>query len=326
MFKRISALFLAIPFLLLTAACSGIPAQEPTAEAIQMQLETYASGIPSVQADRVSLSPAGDGSYSVAAELTWNESVPRYSTEKALEQYSQALADDLSKRAPNVAMASLSWMVPYHSKTEPAMQFEYQRSDDQLERSSLQDRFEDTSFGADAPDQQRVTVNLSSLRSEAGRKNDPRPISQYMNLPQYKTVLLPQTSYPRHKTLIAPQLNYPRHKTLRTYNLLHEQLAARQAAVNNPLIWRSGTTVTPTQTQEPSRPGTVQANASASNAVPSVILSSDGTKDANGRTVYVTPTGEHWHYDNQCNQGRYYVPDPGEIESRGLTPCEKCVL
>lgn len=46
----------------------------------------------------------------------------------------------------------------------------------------------------------------------------------------------------------------------------------------------------------------------------------------NGRTVYVTPTGDCWHYNPNCNsRGHYYIPEPGEIERRGLTPCTRCV-
>lgn len=53
---------------------------------------------------------------------------------------------------------------------------------------------------------------------------------------------------------------------------------------------------------------------------------SGNNTQVNGRTVYVTPTGDHWHYNPNCNsRGHYYMPEPGEIESRGLTPCSRCV-
>lgn len=44
-----------------------------------------------------------------------------------------------------------------------------------------------------------------------------------------------------------------------------------------------------------------------------------------GRTVYITPTGKRYHYDNSCNGGTYIESTLDEAISRGLTPCKKCV-
>lgn len=47
--------------------------------------------------------------------------------------------------------------------------------------------------------------------------------------------------------------------------------------------------------------------------------------DQNSRTVYITKTGEKYHYSDQCNGGTYYPSTLGEALARGLTPCGKCV-
>lgn len=41
--------------------------------------------------------------------------------------------------------------------------------------------------------------------------------------------------------------------------------------------------------------------------------------------VYITKTGKRYHYDNKCNGGTYYSTTLSEAQSRGLTPCNKCV-
>lgn len=43
-----------------------------------------------------------------------------------------------------------------------------------------------------------------------------------------------------------------------------------------------------------------------------------------GRTVYITPTGSKYHYDNNCNGGTYIASTLDEAKSLGLTPCKKC--
>ena len=42
--------------------------------------------------------------------------------------------------------------------------------------------------------------------------------------------------------------------------------------------------------------------------------------------IYVTATGERYHYDGNCNGGTYYEATLAEAMGRGLTPCQKCVL
>ncbi len=49
------------------------------------------------------------------------------------------------------------------------------------------------------------------------------------------------------------------------------------------------------------------------------------TESSTNKTVYVTKTGKRYHYDNNCNGGTYYPSTLSEAQSRGLTPCNKCV-
>lgn len=46
----------------------------------------------------------------------------------------------------------------------------------------------------------------------------------------------------------------------------------------------------------------------------------------NGKHIYVTKTGEKYHYSGTCNGGTYYEATLAEAMGRGLEPCEKCVL
>lgn len=45
-----------------------------------------------------------------------------------------------------------------------------------------------------------------------------------------------------------------------------------------------------------------------------------------GRTVYITPTGSKYHYDNNCNGGTYIPSTLEEALSLNLGPCRRCVL
>lgn len=48
-------------------------------------------------------------------------------------------------------------------------------------------------------------------------------------------------------------------------------------------------------------------------------------KASTGHTVYVTPTGKCYHYNNHCNGGTYYKSTLKKAKARGLRPCKKCV-
>jgi len=44
-----------------------------------------------------------------------------------------------------------------------------------------------------------------------------------------------------------------------------------------------------------------------------------------GQHIYVTETGERYHFDGSCNGGKYYEATLAEAMGRGLTPCVKCI-
>ena len=44
------------------------------------------------------------------------------------------------------------------------------------------------------------------------------------------------------------------------------------------------------------------------------------------RTIYITRTGKHYHYDEHCNGGTYWAVPFATAIGFGLTPCDKCVL
>ena len=45
-----------------------------------------------------------------------------------------------------------------------------------------------------------------------------------------------------------------------------------------------------------------------------------------GQHIYVTKSGQKYHYSGTCNGGTYYEATLAEAMGRGLTPCDKCVL
>lgn len=45
-----------------------------------------------------------------------------------------------------------------------------------------------------------------------------------------------------------------------------------------------------------------------------------------GQHIYVTKSGQKYHYNGTCNGGTYYEATLAEAMGRGLTPCDKCVL
>lgn len=57
-------------------------------------------------------------------------------------------------------------------------------------------------------------------------------------------------------------------------------------------------------------------------SAPSAISSDDPEQ----MTVYYTKTGKRYHYANPCGKGTYYPTTLADAKSRGLTPCQKCVL
>ena len=71
------------------------------------------------------------------------------------------------------------------------------------------------------------------------------------------------------------------------------------------------------------------SGATSTQTTPSNTQTSTSTttsrQSSTNKTVYITKTGKRYHYDNNCNGGTYYPSTLSEAQSRGLTPCNKCV-
>lgn len=48
------------------------------------------------------------------------------------------------------------------------------------------------------------------------------------------------------------------------------------------------------------------------------------TTPENEKPVYITRTGERYHFDNTCNGGTYFEVPMQTALDMGLTPCDKC--
>lgn len=52
-----------------------------------------------------------------------------------------------------------------------------------------------------------------------------------------------------------------------------------------------------------------------------VVLTTPG----GGHAIYITRTGQKYHYDNTCNGGTYWEVPLSTALGFGLEPCDKCV-
>lgn len=90
----------------------------------------------------------------------------------------------------------------------------------------------------------------------------------------------------------------------------------------------STTTTTETTTKTET---TTTATTITTTEVTTIVITEAATEvqqendDRNSMIVYVTKTGEKYHYSNQCNGATYYPSTLGEALARGLEPCGKCV-
>lgn len=55
-------------------------------------------------------------------------------------------------------------------------------------------------------------------------------------------------------------------------------------------------------------------------------ISTNNNNNNNEKAIYATKTGKKYHYENPCGNGTYYKITWAEANSRGLSPCGKCVL
>lgn len=166
--KKICAL---LPALLLLTACGpvGLRAESPAVPAsgveksmseaeIQEKLSAVIAGVPKAETTEITLTalPMDDETgggvtlYSASVGMTWDAQLGRFSTEKALDGYSRALALAVMSDAPPVVLLDIAWTIPYHAADEVAMRYSFGRSENVLWETGLYDRFTDGSFGADA--------------------------------------------------------------------------------------------------------------------------------------------------------------------------------
>ncbi len=92
------------------------------------------------------------------------------------------------------------------------------------------------------------------------------------------------------------------------------------------------TTETTTQPETTTRPTTETTKKSSQNSsnnkkAPVTTKKQSVTRDPEEKiTVYITKTGDKYHYENPCGNGTYYPIPLAEAKDRGYEPCEKCVL
>lgn len=76
-----------------------------------------------------------------------------------------------------------------------------------------------------------------------------------------------------------------------------------------------------------SKPATPQKSSSTSNAAKNNTQTQNIPYKQNYHgAVYITRTGECYHYESPCGRGTYYKSTWAVVNQRGLRPCEKCVM
>lgn len=194
------------------AACTGTP-REMTAEEIRAKIEAYASAIPETAANGVNLTPSAEGGYEVSIDLTWNEDLPAFSTEKALEKYSSAFASELSSYTPGISAASIAWTVPTYSAAGPSIAFSFSENDGALERTGVEGGFSETTIAPNTAQSANAAPKTPARKTEEERPYRPVPIIQSPSTPRHKSSYYPQINAVRHKTAPPLDVYAPRHKS-----------------------------------------------------------------------------------------------------------------
>lgn len=176
--KRIGLLFQCAALLLACGIFLGACSFELSDAEIRGRMNKIAETLPATTVSQITLSQTmseGGKAYSAAVQLTWAGQEGRFSTEKALNLYSRTFADEVMVHIPNVAMLSLSWVVPFHAEDEAAMIYSFQRRKDGMAQTGLSDRFTDGTFGADAFIDPDAKVDVPVRRVERNEEEGENP-------------------------------------------------------------------------------------------------------------------------------------------------------
>lgn len=167
--KKIGSLLRCLALLLACGIFLSACSLELSDAEIRGRMNKIAETLPYTTIGQITLSQtmAESGkAYSAAVQLTWAGQEGRFSTEKALNLYSRTFADEVMVHIPNVALLSLSWVVPFHAEDEAAMIYSFQRRKDGMTQTGLSDRFTDGTFGADAFIDPNAQVEVPVRRME----------------------------------------------------------------------------------------------------------------------------------------------------------------
>ena len=103
--KRIFFILLPVFLALFLSSCSGM-AKEMTADEMKAELGEITGTLPDTETTGVNLSQEDTGGYNADLQLTWKNECGRFSTEKTLESYSWAVAQNISQNIADVLQAS----------------------------------------------------------------------------------------------------------------------------------------------------------------------------------------------------------------------------
>lgn len=176
--KKAGLLFRCLALLLACGIFLSACSFELSDAEIRGRMNKIAETLPATTIGQITLSQTmseGGKAYSAAVQLTWAGQEGRFSTEKALNLYSRTFADEVMVHIPNVALLSLSWVVPFHAEDEAAMIYSFQRRKDGMTQTGLSDRFTDGTFGADAFIDPNAKVDVPVRRVEQNEEAEEAP-------------------------------------------------------------------------------------------------------------------------------------------------------
>jgi len=92
--------------------------------------ENYSSTVIDSISINENLGTETEGDYIVLAYLTWNVKNTASTTLEMMALYSEDFAARIGSDVPNVSEISVFWTIPYHSESDVAVKYSYERKDD----------------------------------------------------------------------------------------------------------------------------------------------------------------------------------------------------